>query len=340
MFQTEPIIYLQSHGTPWFTFLMILITTLGSSAFLGAITVIITFGIDFKRGFLLFQLLMWTGLVTEVLKLLVAFPRPDFVDNKVLNLEYGVKNTSPFKGNGPEGIFELPDKQILKAFRLQEAFTISSFGFPSGHVSLTTALWGGSAAIFDSRIIRIFTPFMIVIIAFSRVYLGRHFIEDVLGGAMVGLIFLFIFTRFLKSPLKDDFFKKESFEFTLRRQNSLFYFFMFVIPILLTAFSLVSATVAGVYFGTNVAYLLIVRKEIPDDAGSTAQRAARVFIALLLLGISSLILDFWFKTAGTINYLQYTLIGFLKTFIPASTIWASVTVCTKLGLYKRDKESF
>jgi hypothetical protein len=114
---------------------------------------------------------------------------------------------------------------------------------------------------------------------------------------------------------------------------------MFVIPILLTAFSLVSATVAGVYFGTNVAYLLIVRKEIPDDAGSTAQRAARVFIALLLLGISSLILDFWFKTAGTINYLQYTLIGFLKTFIPASTIWASVTVCTKLGLYKRDKES-
>jgi membrane-associated phospholipid phosphatase len=185
MFQTEPIIYLQSHGTPWFTFLMILITTLGSSAFLGAITIIITFGIDFKRGFLLFQLLMWTGLVTEVLKLLVAFPRPDFVDNKVLNLEYGVKNTSPFKGNGPEGIFELPDKQILKAFRLQEAFTLSSFGFPSGHVSLTTALWGGSAAIFDSRIIRIFTPFMIVIIAFSRVYLGRHFIEDVLGGAIV-----------------------------------------------------------------------------------------------------------------------------------------------------------
>ena len=36
MFQTEPIIYLQSHGTPWFTFLMILMTTLGSSSFLVA----------------------------------------------------------------------------------------------------------------------------------------------------------------------------------------------------------------------------------------------------------------------------------------------------------------
>jgi hypothetical protein len=197
-------------------------------------------------------------------------------------------------------------------------------------------MWGGSAVIFDGRIIRILTPFMIIIMAFSRVYLGRHFIGDVLGGAIVGLIFLFIFMRFLKSSLKDDFFKKESFEFTFKRQNLLFYFFMFVIPILLTALSLVSATVAGVYFGANVAYLLIVRKGIPDDAGSTAQRAARVFIALFLLVISSLILDFWFKPVGTINYFQFTLAGFLKTFIPASTVWASVAICTKLGLCKRE----
>ncbi len=79
MFQTEPIIYLQSLGTQWFTFLMIMITTMGSSAFLVAIIVITIFGVDFKKGFLLFQLLLWTGLVTEILKILVAFPRPDFL---------------------------------------------------------------------------------------------------------------------------------------------------------------------------------------------------------------------------------------------------------------------
>lgn len=339
MFETEPIVYLQSNGTPWFTFLMILITTLGSSAFLVAITVIITFGINFKKGFLLFELLIWTSLITETLKLLVGFPRPYFVDNRILNLESGVKYTSSFKGSGPGGIFELPYKQVLKVFRLQEAFILSPFGFPSGHVSLTTAMWGGSAVIFDSRIIRMFTPFMIVIMAFSRVYLGRHFIMDVLGGAIVGLIFLFIFTHFLKSSIRDDFFKKESFQFTFKRSNLIFYFFMFVLPILLTALSLVSDTIAGFYFGTNIAYLLIVRKGIPDDAGSISQRAARVLIALLLLGISSLILGFWFKPFGTIDYLQFTLTGFLKTFIPASTVWASVAICTKLGLYKRDKGS-
>ncbi len=114
---------------------------------------------------------------------------------------------------------------------------------------------------------------------------------------------------------------------------------MFVIPIIFIALSLISADVAGVFLGTNVAYVLIIRKGIPDDTGSVAQRATRVFIALLLLGVSSLILDFWFKTAGTTNYLQFTLIGFLKTFIPASTIWASVAICKKFDLYKRDTES-
>ena len=334
MFQTEPMIYLQSIGTECFTFLMILITTMGSSSFLIAIIVIAIFGVDFKKGFLLFQLLLWTGLVTEILKILIAFPRPDFVDNRVLNLEFGMKNTSPFNGNGPKGSFKLPDAQILKAFRLQEAFTLSPFGFPSGHVALTTALWGGIATVFNNRIIRILTPLVIVFMAFSRVYLGRHFIEDVMGGTIVGLIFLGVFTHFLKSPLKDDFFKKESFEFAFRRQNLLFHSFMFVIPIIFIALSLVSADVAGVFLGTNVAYLLIIRNGIPDDTGSAAQRTTRVFIALLLLGVSSLILDFWFKTAGTTNYLQFTLIGFLKTFIPASTIWVSVAVCTKLDLYR------
>ncbi|MCO5381422.1 MAG: hypothetical protein NHB15_04345 [Methanosarcina barkeri] len=49
MFQTEPIIYLQSLGNEWFTFLMILITMMGSSSFLIAITIITTFGVDFKK---------------------------------------------------------------------------------------------------------------------------------------------------------------------------------------------------------------------------------------------------------------------------------------------------
>lgn len=340
MFQTEPILFLQSLGNDWFTFLMILITTTGSSSFLVVMIVTLIFGVNFKKGILLFQFLLWTGLITTVLKILIAFPRPDFVDNRVVNLESGTKNTSPFSGDEPEGIFKLPDKEVLKAFRLQEAFTRSPFGFPSGHVALTTVFWGGSAYIFNSRFIRRMTPLIIVVMAFSRMYLGRHFLGDVLGGAILGLIFLIAFTFFLKSSLKDDIFKKESFELTLRRQNIFFYSFMFIIPIIFAALSLVTADVLGFFIGTNLAYILIIRKGVPDDTGSTGKRAARVFIALLMFGAASLILDIELKTTGTVNYLHFTLIGFFKTFIPSLTLWVSAVICTKLDLYRRIPEVY
>lgn len=336
MFQTEPIIYLQSLGTPLFTFLMILITTMGSPSFIIVILFLTIFGVDFKKGFLLLQQLLWTSLVADIFKILVSFPRPDFVDNRVHNLEFGIKNTSPFGGNEPKSIFAVPDKQILTAFRLQEAFTTDP-GFPSGHVALTISLWGGSATVFKNKIIRLLTPFMIVIVAFSRVYLGRHFIGDVLGGTILGLTFLIVFTHFLKSSLSDDFFKKENFELTFRRQNLLFYCFMFIIPIIFIALSLVDANVAGLLLGMNVAYLLIIRKEIPDDTGSIAKRTARVLITLLLFEVVSYLLGFWFKTVGTANNLQFTMV-FLKNFIPATTTYFSVAVCSKLNLYRRNKK--
>lgn len=340
MFQTEPILYLQSLGNDWFTFLIILITTVGSSSFLVVVMVTLIFGVNFKKGILLFQLLLWTALITTVLKILVAYPRPDFVDNRVVNLESGTKNTSPFMGDEPEGIFQLPDKEVLKSFRLQEAFTRSPFGFPSGHVALTTAFWGGSAYIFNNSFIKKITPFVIVIMAFSRMYLGRHFLGDVLGGAMLGLVFLVVFTFFLKSSLKDDIFEKESFELVFRHQNVFFYSFMFVIPAFLTALSLVTADVLGFFIGANLAYVLIIRKGVPDDAGSTAQKAARVIIALLMFGATSLILGAELKITGTVNYLHFSLIEFLKTFVPSLTLWISTVICTKLNLYRRTQEVY
>lgn len=338
LFQTEPILYLQSLGSDWLTTLMILITSMGSSAFLATIVIIVTFGINFRKGFLLFQLLIWTGLITEIVKTVIAFPRPDYVDNRVLNLEYGVKNTSPFDGSGHEGVFELPDKEVLETFRLQETLTPSSFGFPSGHVAITTALWGGSSTIFNSRKIKMMAPFMILLVALSRMYLGRHFLGDILGGAITGLFFLTAFTLFLKSSLKEDFFKRENFELALRRKNLILYFILFVIPLILIASSMISAEVAGFFLGTNAAYVLIIRKGLPDDTGNLEQRTLRIITALLLFGVSSFILGAGFDTLETTAYFSFRLIEFLKAFIPASTIWVSVVVCTKLNLYIREKE--
>lgn len=333
MFQTEPILYLQTLGTEWFTFLMVMITSMGSAAFFAGIVITTTFGIDFKKGFLLFQLLLWTALFTETFKALIAFPRPDFVDSRVLNLEDGIKNTSPFKGNREAAFFKLPDREILEAFRFQKVFLDSPFGFPSGHVALTTALWGGASSVFNSKILSRLAPAVVLLMAFSRMYLGRHFFGDVLGGAVLGLILLLTFTYLLKSPLKDDFFKKENFELVFRQKNLFFYSAMFIVPVILLSLSLISGEVAGFFLGTNAAYILIIRKGIPEDSGSTEQRALRVFLTLMIFGLSSLVLDTGFDFLGTAPGI--TLIEFLKSFVPAFTIWVSVNICMKLGLYRR-----
>jgi membrane-associated phospholipid phosphatase len=354
MFQTDPILHLQQAlGNQIQCFahqFMIPITNMGNPQYLIPIIIVVIFGVDFKKGFLLFQLFLWTNLVTETFKALVGFPRPDFVDKNVINLETACPKNTSFSGNGNKEIFSLPDEKILKAFRQGSC----DFGFPSGHVSLTTALWGGIATIFNNRIIRILTPFVIVLMASSRVYLGRHFIGDVLGGAVVGLISLFVFAHFLKSPLKNDFFKKESFELALRRRNLFFYFFFFIFPIMLIVLplvsfhiALVSSNTAGYFFGMNIAYLLIIRKGIPYDTGSAEQKAKRAFIALLLFTVSKNILEFLFSAAGKINCPEikcleinchgFILTDFLKTFIPVFTIWVSVVICTKLNLYRKNK---
>jgi len=309
---------------------------MGSAAFFAGIIIITTFGIDFRKGFLLFQLLIWTALLTETFKALIAFPRPDFVDRRVLNLEDGIKNTSPFEGNGETGFFKLPDREILEAFRLQEPLPDSPFGFPSGHVALTTVLWGGTSSVFNIRTISRLAPVAVLLVAFSRMYLGRHFLGDILGGAILGLVILLAFMHFLRSPLKDEFFRKENFEPAFRQKNLFFYSIMFVVPVLLAAMSLVSGEVAGFFLGANTAYLLIIREGLPEDVGDAGQRSTRVFIALMLFGMSSLVLDFGFATTGAANSLGSTLIEFLKAFIPALTIWVSASICIKLDLYGRE----
>ncbi len=68
--------------------------------------------------------------------------------------------------------------------------------FPSRHTTIISLI-AFSYAFYKSK----FTPFMILFlfwIGFSRIYIGVHYPIDILGGAGVGLISLFIARKFLK----------------------------------------------------------------------------------------------------------------------------------------------
>jgi len=80
------------------------------------------------------------------------------------------------------------------------AYAETSFSFPSGHSTTAAALYGFAvyylwrqAATWKMRLNILFAGiFLVAAIGFSRLYLGVHFLSDVMGGYLLGLLWLII----------------------------------------------------------------------------------------------------------------------------------------------------
>ena len=75
----------------------------------------------------------------------------------------------------------------------------TGYSFPSGHAANSTSFWGGLAAKKErNTALRVFFVLMILVIAFSRNYLGVHTPQDVGVSIIVGVIMLFVSRKLLK----------------------------------------------------------------------------------------------------------------------------------------------
>ena len=72
--------------------------------------------------------------------------------------------------------------------------------FPSGHSSAAFAMALAVAFWFNNKTISILAVLMAIGVGFSRIYLQQHFIEDVLGGAIIGLIAAWLASGFYWVP--------------------------------------------------------------------------------------------------------------------------------------------
>ena len=71
--------------------------------------------------------------------------------------------------------------------------TETSFGLPSGHAQNATAIWGLLAALLRPWPVRVGLVALIAAIAWSRIHLGVHFMEDMVVGVLVGAALLAAF---------------------------------------------------------------------------------------------------------------------------------------------------
>ncbi len=67
---------------------------------------------------------------------------------------------------------------------------IGGYGLPSGHSQSAVVVWGTIAAGFRKAWLWVVAILLMVLMGFSRIYLGVHFPTDVLGGWAVGAVFL------------------------------------------------------------------------------------------------------------------------------------------------------
>ncbi len=83
-----------------------------------------------------------------------------------------------------------PAAEGLRILRPEE-----SPGFPSAHAQEAVVVWGYLADQIRRPIAWALAGAIILLVSFSRIYLGVHFPHDVIGGLILGLIFLIAYQR-------------------------------------------------------------------------------------------------------------------------------------------------
>lgn len=331
MFQTEPIRYLQSFETEWLTEVLSLVSLLGDAPFYISVLILVTFGLSFRKGFLLFQALIWCAIVTDLLKNTIGLPRPAEVDSAVKWLSESPPFSTPFTGMGGAGFWDLPDPEAIRFVRERQA---GSFGIPSGHVSLATTFWGGLSLLFRHRAVRAAALVMIALMPLSRMYLGRHFLADVLAGLLLGSVFLAaVHTLFLGPGTGGRLLELSRLRLSLTARALIPPALLLLAPLLLLLVRpWVHPEGAGHLFGLNAAFLLLASGGLPDDRASWIRRAGRVGLTLGLYagavwavgrGVELGSLD---PESPAIRFASAALPGFVS-------IWGGATASLATGLY-------
>ncbi|HEY8358877.1 MAG TPA: phosphatase PAP2 family protein [Ramlibacter sp.] len=75
---------------------------------------------------------------------------------------------------------------------------LTTFSFPSGHAAASTLLYGALCTLaLPRRLAAIGAVAMVLLVCFSRVYLGAHYLTDVAAGIAVGIAWLLLARRAL-----------------------------------------------------------------------------------------------------------------------------------------------
>jgi membrane-associated phospholipid phosphatase len=308
LFDPELNLWLQSLKTPLLTALMLIVSALGSGVFLTAAAGFLLFYRDLKKGLIALQLLLWSSLLSDFLKSALALPRPTDVHPSVSLLES-----------------EYP-QWLLELFPLK-----MNFGFPSGHVWATTVFWCVAIMLFPGRLSKVAGAIFMSLMPLSRMYLGRHFLADVLGGLFFGLCTVLIGRFWLVPWMREYTESKTKFTPLQERKASGLALYLLLLPLLLLFLPHFEAGDAGKLFGVNLAFFILLTTGFPLEQSESGAGLVRLSIASILyicLKIPFRVIANDHSGGLMLDFVDDVLPGFLS-------MMGTLEIGKRLGLYVR-----
>ena len=311
---------------------MRVITALGYMEFFILFLLILIFSIDYKKGFILFQVLLWTAAVTFIGKNYFALPRPFHVDSTLQFLDGQLpdENTFTFSERGAESFWEPLPADVLEVTRKAEHI---EYGFPSGHTSIAIAFWGTLLCLFRQKWVRGICIALMILIPISRIYLGVHFLADVIGGIALGALCWYItYISILKPDKRLAFFEQNQFPIAFNTYS----FFLLLLPLIFLYLlpsrgHILPAFIIGSSFG----FLLLGQRGIPLNNGTIVQRLGRTAIGILLFVGISFILK---KIAEVAGIEGEVISDFFRNMLSGLVLfWLAGEIAIKLGWYYREE---
>ncbi|MCU0445505.1 MAG: phosphatase PAP2 family protein [Microscillaceae bacterium] len=327
MFQTDIHIFFQSLASDWLTEFFRWMTRLGYTTFLLTFIVFVLFALDFRRGFLLLQILLVTAIITAFFKNLFAYPRPFHIDPRVrfLDTDLGGQEFRLSQTMDAGHFWGLLPPEALAQIRTH---TDISYGIPSGHTSVAMALWGATALLFRRWWLSMVCIFLIVFVPLSRIYLGVHFLADVLAGYLLGLLILGIAYRYIK---------------VLQNTQPILVYFsplhlIYWLGVPLLGFGLLPYhewRIPAYLLGMNLGYILLLIQGLPREKPKLWQRFARFCGALLIFGLAEYLSGFVFKSLGFVPE-NVVMKAFFTVVSSILFIWGGVKFNMLWGLYQKN----
>lgn len=283
MFEADPNLLLQSFSAAWVLWCMTLVSELGTAAFYMAAFLVLAFGVRLKPMLVVLLALVVAGTAIGAIKLGFELPRPSEVDARVM--DKGAFGHHVVDDGAAGSFWGLPSDDAIAAVR---ATGEMNYGFASGHASAATAFALGIALFFGFRQRWVWTVAIgwALLMGVSRMYLGRHFLGDVLGGWIIGVSAVWVAWLFVRAIGADA--------GDIRKRAWI------VASAIVAALAVLSLNVSfldpgavGEIAGT-LACLFVVERMGAFDEGGTVRRLSRIVLAFALAyGIDALLSTAW-----------------------------------------------